>query len=51
VVAQANAREVLARAQAIFDKEIKIRELLKQGKSALEIYGFDVKLGQKGDKK
>jgi len=47
VVAQANAREVLARAQAIFDKETRIRELLRQGKSALEIYGFDVKLKQK----
>lgn len=49
VVPQADAREVLTRTQAIFDKEIKIRELLKQGKSALEIYGFGVKIQEKGN--
>lgn len=49
VVSQAKVPEVLSRAQAIFDKETTIRELLKQGKSAMEIYGFDAKLQQKGN--
>lgn len=49
VVPQAKACDVLDRAQAIFNKEIKVRELLKQGKSAIEIYGFNVKLQQKGN--
>ncbi|CEP66124.1 Ribonuclease E inhibitor RraA/Dimethylmenaquinone methyltransferase [Moorella glycerini] len=41
VVPQERAREVLERAQAIAAKEKEVRELLRQGKTTLEIYGFD----------
>ncbi len=50
VVPQERASQVLAAAQAIFDKEIKIREMLSQGKTTLEIYGFDKLLTAKGYK-
>lgn len=41
VVAQETARDVLTRALAIFDREVKIMDLLHQGKTTLEIYEFD----------
>jgi 4-hydroxy-4-methyl-2-oxoglutarate aldolase len=41
VVPQEKVREVLKAAQTIFDKEIKVKEMLRQGKTTLEIYGFD----------
>jgi 4-hydroxy-4-methyl-2-oxoglutarate aldolase len=50
VVAQEKAREVLRAANAIFQKEIKIREMLHQGKTTLEIYGFNTILEQKKNK-
>jgi len=50
VVAQEKVPGVLAGAQAIFDKEIKVREMLHHGKTSLEIYGFDVILQQKEKK-
>ncbi len=50
VVAKEKAAEVLKKAQAIADKEMKIREMLKQGKTTLEIYGFDKLIEQRGYK-
>lgn len=50
VVPQEKAREVLQAAQAIFDKEIKIKEMLSQGKTTLEIFGFDRLIEQKTKK-
>lgn len=50
VVAQEKVSEAPAGAQAIFDKEIKVREMLQQGKTSLEIYGFDAILQQKEKK-
>ena len=47
VIARDKAREVLAKAQAIFDREIRVRELLRQGKTTLEIYGLDKILQRK----
>lgn len=47
VVAQEVAAQVLERALAIFDKEIKIVEMLRAGKTTLEIYGFDKVLASK----
>lgn len=47
VVEQEKARDVLQAAQALFQKEIKVREMLHQGKSTLEIYGFDKLIEQK----
>lgn len=41
VIEQEKARDVLKRARGIFDREVKIMELLHQGKSTLEIYEFD----------
>jgi 4-hydroxy-4-methyl-2-oxoglutarate aldolase len=50
VVPKNKARDVLNRAKAIANKEIKVREMLKQGKTTLEIYGFDKLIEQKGYK-
>ncbi len=50
VVAQDKAGDVLERALAIFEKEIKIVEMLRQGKTTLEIYGFDRLLEKKQGK-
>ena len=50
VVAQENVREVLKGALAIFEKEMKVREMLAQGKTTLEIYGFDKVIDQKLEK-
>ncbi len=47
VVQQEKARDVLKRAQAIFDREVKIMDLLHQGKTTLEIYEFDKLLESK----
>ncbi len=47
VIAQEKVREVLTKAQAIFDRETEVRKLLRQGKTTLEIYGFDVLLANK----
>ncbi|HBM74727.1 MAG TPA: dimethylmenaquinone methyltransferase [Clostridiaceae bacterium] len=41
VVPEENADEVLKRAEAIKAKEIKVKEMLRQGKSTAEIYGFE----------
>jgi len=40
VVAAEKAAEVLERAEAIAAKEVQVKELLKQGKTTVEIYGF-----------
>ncbi len=48
VVPAGFATEVLEKARAIIDKEVKVRELLRQGKSTLEIYGLDAVLKNKG---
>lgn len=48
VVPKDKASEVIEKARAIFEKEIKIREELKKGKSTLEIFGFDKILREKG---
>jgi 4-hydroxy-4-methyl-2-oxoglutarate aldolase len=50
VIEQEKIHEVLKRALAIFDKEIKVREMLAQGKTTLEIYGFDKIVDQKLEK-
>lgn len=50
VVPKEKAEEVLAKAKAIAEKEVKVRELLRQGKTTLEIYGFDKLIEQKGYK-
>jgi 4-hydroxy-4-methyl-2-oxoglutarate aldolase len=50
VIAQERAREVLKGALAIFEKEIKVREMLAEGKTTLEIYGFDKVINQKLEK-
>lgn len=50
VVPQEKAREVLQAAQAIFDKELKIKEMLHQGKTTLEIFGFDKRIEEKSKK-
>jgi 4-hydroxy-4-methyl-2-oxoglutarate aldolase len=47
VVSQEKTREVLKAAQTIFDKEIKVKEMLRQGKTTLEIYGLDKVIEQK----
>ena len=44
------AAEVLSKAKAIAEKEVKVREMLRQGKTTLEIYGFDKLIEQKGYK-
>lgn len=41
VVSQEKVQTVFAQAEAIAEKEMKIKEMLLQGKSTLEIYGFD----------
>lgn len=41
VVPKEEAEKVLERALAIYNKEIKVREMLEAGKTTLEIYGFD----------
>ncbi len=48
VVPLAQAADALEKARAIFEKEIKVRELLRQGKSTMEVYGFDDLLRKKG---
>lgn len=48
VVAQAEARRVLEKAKAIAQREVEVKELLRQGKSTLEIYGFDKLIQAKG---
>jgi 4-hydroxy-4-methyl-2-oxoglutarate aldolase len=48
VVPADRALEVLEKSRAIMDKEVKVRELLRQGKSTLEIYGLDAILKNKG---
>ncbi|HWQ40843.1 MAG TPA: 4-carboxy-4-hydroxy-2-oxoadipate aldolase/oxaloacetate decarboxylase [Desulfosporosinus sp.] len=50
VIASHKAREVLDKTKALAQKEVEIREMLKQGKTMLEIYGFDRVLEQKGYK-
>lgn len=50
VVPAEKARAVLERAKAIAAKETQVREMLRQGKTTLEIYGFDKLLQQKGYK-
>lgn len=47
VVPEARACEVLEKCKAIFDKEIKVRELLKSGKSTMEIYALNTLLDKK----
>lgn len=47
VIAQEKIDEVLQRALAIYDREVEIVEMLHQGKSTLEIYGFDKLIQQK----
>ncbi len=48
VVPAEQALQVLDKAKAIMDRELKIRELLKQGKSTMEIFGLDALLKSKG---
>ncbi len=48
VVPAARAAEALEKARAIFQKEIHVRDLLRQGKTTMEIYGFDKLLKDKG---
>jgi 4-hydroxy-4-methyl-2-oxoglutarate aldolase len=48
VVPAGHATEVLQKTRAIKDKELQVRELLKRGKSTLEILGLDVILKNKG---
>lgn len=48
VVPGEHAAEVLDKARAIVDREVKIRELLQQGKSTMEIFGLDKVLKSKG---
>lgn len=48
VVAQSEIRRVLEKAQAIARREVEVKELLRQGKSTLEIYGFDTLIQAKG---
>jgi 4-hydroxy-4-methyl-2-oxoglutarate aldolase len=48
VVPADRASDILEKARAIMAKEIKVRELLRQGKSTMEIYGFDELLKKKG---
>lgn len=50
VVSKDKAAEVLEKAKAIAEKEVKVREMLRQGKTTLEIYGFDKIIEQKGYK-
>jgi 4-hydroxy-4-methyl-2-oxoglutarate aldolase len=40
VIVAAKIQEVLERAEAIAAKEVQVKELLKQGKSTVEIYGM-----------
>jgi 4-hydroxy-4-methyl-2-oxoglutarate aldolase len=47
VVPREKAGEVLERARDIAAREVKIREMLRQGKTTLEIYGFDKLIEQK----
>ncbi|HHV64256.1 MAG TPA: 4-carboxy-4-hydroxy-2-oxoadipate aldolase/oxaloacetate decarboxylase [Peptococcaceae bacterium] len=48
VVPAEKAYEVLEKTKALAAKEMEIKELLKAGKTTLEIYGFDKILEQKG---
>jgi 4-hydroxy-4-methyl-2-oxoglutarate aldolase len=48
VVAQADIHRVLQKAKAIAQRETEVKELLRQGKSTLEIYGFDALIQAKG---
>jgi 4-hydroxy-4-methyl-2-oxoglutarate aldolase len=48
VVAQSEIRQVLAKAKAIAQREVEVKKLLHQGKSTLEIYGFDTLIHAKG---
>jgi len=48
VVAQSDIRRVLEKAQAIARREVEVKELLRQGKTTLEIYGFDALIQAKG---
>ncbi|MDK2881621.1 MAG: 4-hydroxy-4-methyl-2-oxoglutarate aldolase [Clostridia bacterium] len=50
VVPREKAGDVLERARAIAAREEKVRELLRQGKTTLEIYGFDKLLQMKSAK-
>ncbi|MEA4847638.1 MAG: 4-carboxy-4-hydroxy-2-oxoadipate aldolase/oxaloacetate decarboxylase [Clostridiaceae bacterium] len=50
VVSKDKASEVLSKAKAIAEKETKVKEMLRQGKITLEIYGFDKLIEQKGYK-
>jgi 4-hydroxy-4-methyl-2-oxoglutarate aldolase len=50
VVSKDKASEVLSKAKAIAEKETKVKEMLRQGKTTLEIYGFDKLIEQKGYK-
>jgi 4-hydroxy-4-methyl-2-oxoglutarate aldolase len=48
VVARDDLAKVLSACTARTEKEIKIKEELKKGKSTLELYGFDKSLEAKG---
>lgn len=50
VVPREKMEQVCAAAQAIAEKEIKVREMLRQGKTTLEIFGFDKIIAQKESK-
>lgn len=50
VVPAWKAAEVLEKAKAIKAKEVKVKEMLRQGKTTLEIYGFDKLLAEKSKK-
>jgi len=47
VVPQESIGEVLDAAQRIFDRELEVRQMLRAGKTTLEIYGLDRILAQK----
>lgn len=48
VVAHSDIHRVLEKAKAIARREVEVKELLRQGKSTLEIYGFDKLIQAKG---
>lgn len=48
VVPLSRAREVLTKAEAIAEREVVVKELLAQGKTTLEIYGFDALIADRG---
>jgi 4-hydroxy-4-methyl-2-oxoglutarate aldolase len=48
VIPAGKVEEVLKKAEAIHEKEVWVKEQMKQGKTTMEIYGFDKLLEQKG---